>query len=327
VGERVEEMRSRCATLSQVGPKRTVDRRAASDANAGAAPGDGEVLVLDAFSLVYRAFFALPSMVTTRGEPTGALYGLSTLLLKLLRERRPKGMVAALDAPAATFRHAAFAGYKASRPRAPTPLGQQLRRLPALLDAFGAPTFAVPGFEADDILATAARDLAGAGEAPLVVTGDLDALQCAGGRTRVFVVGRGAAAGRLYDEAAIWARFGVAPAELPDWKALAGDVTDEIPGVPGVGAQRATALVRRFGGVAGLIAAKDEIAPAPLRDAIAARATELQLWRDLARLRDDVPLPEGPRFGPFDAGARARARALFEELEFRSLLPRLDTLP
>ena len=292
-----------------------------------AASAEGEIVLLDVFSLVYRAFFGLPPMVTTRGEPTGALYGFSTLVLKLLRERRPRGIAAALDAPAATFRHAAFAGYKANRPRAPTPLGQQLRRLPELLDAFGASSFTVPGFEADDVLATLARELAGAGETSLVVTGDLDALQCAGARTRVFVVGRGATAGRLYDEAAIWTRFGVTPAELPDWKALAGDVTDEIPGVPGVGSRRASQLVRRFGGVDGLLRSTDEISPAALREAIAARAGDLPLWRDLARLRDDVPLPEGKRFGVFDAAARARTRALFEGLEFRSLLPRLDALP
>jgi DNA polymerase-1 len=285
-----------------------------------------EVLLLDVFSLAYRAFFAVPPMTTTRGEPTGALYGLSALLLKLLRERRPKGFGAALDAPAATFRHAAFAGYKASRPRAPTPLGRQLQRLPALLDAFGAPTFTAPGFEADDVLATLARQLAAAGEELLIVTGDLDALQCATGRTRVHVVGRGAAAGRTYDEAAVWARFGVAPAELPDWKALVGDVTDEIPGVPGVGSRRAAQLVRRFEGVEGLLARTDEIEQAPLRAAIVARADDLRLWRDLARLRDDVPLAAGPGFAPFDAAAMARTRALFDELEFRSLLPRLDAL-
>jgi len=307
--------------------KRQLAKRAKDPGAPEGVGGKGEVLLLDVFSLVYRAFFALPAMVTTRGEPTGALYGFSTLLLKLLRERRPKGIAAALDAPAATFRHEAFAGYKANRPRAPTPLGQQLGRLPALLDAFGATRFIAPGFEADDVLATLARALAGAGETSLVVTGDLDALQCAGARTRVFVVGRGATAGRLYDEAAIWTRFGVTPGELPDWKALAGDVTDEIPGVPGVGGQRAAQLVRRFGGVAELLRRTEEVSPAALRDAIAARAGDLPLWRDLARLRDNVPLPEGTRFGVFDAASRARTRALFEALEFRSLLPRLDALP
>jgi DNA polymerase-1 len=291
------------------------------------AAAERDVLLLDVFSLVYRSFFALPPMVTSAGEPTGALYGFSAVVLRLLRERRPKGMAAALDAPTATFRHEAFAGYKANRPTAATPLTQQLRRLPALLAAFGAPTFTVPGFEADDVLATLARELAAAGEAPVVVTGDLDALQCARDRTRVYVVGRGATAGRLYDEAAVWARFGVAPRELPDWKALAGDVTDEIPGVPGVGPARATQLVRRFGDVAGLLARTEEIAPPALRDAVTARGGDLPLWKDLARLRDDVPLPGGVRFAPFDAAARARAQALFEELEFRSLLPRLAALP
>jgi len=140
-------------------------------------------------------------------------------------------------------------------------------------------------------------------------------------------VGRGATAGRLYDEAAVWERFSVTPAELPDWKALVGDVTDEIPGVPGVGPQRAAQLVRRFGDVAGVLAGLNEIKPPALRDAIAARAGDLALWKDLARLRDDVPLPARARFGAFDATARARLRTLFEELEFRSLLPRLDALP
>jgi DNA polymerase I len=286
-----------------------------------------DILLLDAFSLVYRAFFALPAMSTTRGEPTGALYGFSTLLLKLLRESKAEGVAVALDAPAATFRHAAFAAYKASRPTAPTPLGHQLRRLPELLDAFGFPVFTAPGFEADDVLATLARELRDAQRSVLVVSGDLDVLQCALGTTRVHVVGRGATSGRTYDEAAVWARFGVSPPELPDWKALAGDVTDEIPGVPGVGAQRASALVRRFGSVAVLLARLDEVAPEALRAQVAANAASLSLWRDLARLRDDIPLAPGPRFAAFTEAARARVGHLFEALEFRSLLPRLAKLP
>jgi len=285
---------------------------------------DGPVLLFDAMSLVYRSFFALPPMSTARGEPTSALYGFGAVVLKLLREQRPRGCAVALDGPRATFRHVAFAGYKASRPPAPTPLSRQLGRLPELLNALGFPVFVSPGFEADDVLATLARELR-QGASPLVVTGDLDALQCAIGRARVHVVGRGATAGRTYDDAAVWARFGVSPAELPDWKALAGDPTDEIPGVPGIGAKRASALVRRFGGVARLLARIDEVQPASLREAIAARAAEVALWRDLARLRDDVPLPPAPRFAAFDAAAAARVRALFERLEFQSLVGRLQT--
>src|SRR5215471_5916982 len=124
------------------------------------------VLLLDTLSLAYRAFFALPDMRTTRGEPTGALYGLSALLLKLVREQRPKGGVFAVDHPRPTFRHAAFPGYKASRPPAPTPLNHQLARLPAVMEAFGFPVFDAVGFEADDVLATLVRELVAVGEAP-----------------------------------------------------------------------------------------------------------------------------------------------------------------
>jgi DNA polymerase-1 len=196
-----------------------------------------------------------------------------------------------------------------------------------LLSAFGFPVFASPGFEADDVLASLCRELRASGQAALVVTGDLDLLQLAYGPTRVHVVGRGRTQGRTYDEAAVWARYGVAPAELPEWKALAGDPSDEIPGVPGVGVKTASALVRRFGSVAGLLARLAEIEPDSLRAAVAARSEELPLWRDLARLRDEVPLPEGPRWTDFDEGARQRTHALFEALEFRSLLPRLAALP
>jgi DNA polymerase-1 len=283
-------------------------------------PQAGPVLLFDVFSLLYRAFFALPPMNTEAGEPTSALYGFSSLIIKLLREEKARGAAFAVDRPGGSFRRAAFAGYKASRVAAPTPLGRQVARLPELLEAFGFPVFSAAEYEADDVLATLARQLREAGDPPLVVSGDLDLLQCAVATARVHAVGRGTQ-GRTYDEAAVWARFGVAPAELPDWKALAGDVTDEIPGVPGVGAKTASALVRRFGSVAGLLARAEEIEPAGLRNAIVALAADLPLWRDLTRLRDDLPLPEGPRWSPLPS--RDRLRAHFEKLEFRSLLPRV----
>ncbi|HMJ50500.1 MAG TPA: 5'-3' exonuclease H3TH domain-containing protein [Polyangiaceae bacterium] len=285
----------------------------------------GPILLIDAFSLLYRAFFALPPMSTSAGIPTAGLYGFSSLLLKLLREQTPRGGAIGMDAPRATFRHDLYAGYKASRPAAPTPLTEQIRRLPELFDAFGFPVFTVPGFEADDVLATLAQAFSARGDAPLIVTGDLDALQCALGTTRVHVVGRGVE-GRTYDEAAVIARFEVTPGELPDWKALAGDPTDEIPGVPGIGAKRASSLVRQFGGVDGLLSRLDEVTPPSVRAALVAHGEKLPLWRDLALLRTNVPLQEPPRWAPFDDAARTRVRALFEGLEFRSLLPRLDAL-
>jgi DNA polymerase I len=286
----------------------------------------GPVLLFDVFSLLYRAFFALPPMNTARGQPTSALYGFTALVLKMLREERARGAAFALDRPDQTLRRAAFPGYKASRPSAPTPLGQQVGRVNEFLHAFGFPAFAASGYEADDVLATLARELRAAGEPVVIVTGDLDLLQCAIGSTRVHAVGRGTQ-GRTYDQAAVWARFGVSPHELPDWKALVGDVTDEIPGVPGIGGKTASALVRRFGSVAGLLARVEELEPTSLRATIAGLSTDLPLWRDLTRLHDDVPLPEGPRWAALDAAGRQRAQALFQELEFKSLLPRLAALP
>jgi DNA polymerase-1 len=292
----------------------------------GSAQRGRPVLLFDVFSLLYRAFFALPAMNTARGQPTAALYGFSVVVLKMLREEQAKGAAFALDGPQRTFRRAAFPGYKASRRDAPTPLQQQVARVGELLEAFGFPAFAAAGFEADDVLATLAGELRAAGEAPLVVTGDLDLLQCAGGPVRVHAVGRGTP-GQTYDEAAVWARYGVAPRELPDWKALVGDPTDEIPGVPGIGPKTASALVRQFGSVPAMLARAEEIQPPALGAAVRALATELALWRDLVRLRDDVPLPARPRWTTFTAQARQRTQAWFEALEFRSLLPRLAALP
>jgi DNA polymerase-1 len=283
----------------------------------------GPVLLLDAFGLLYRAFFGLPPLTTTRGEPTGALYGLSVLLLKLLREERPAGAMFALDTGRATFRRDAYDEYKAQREAAPTPLARQAARLGELIDAFGVPAFGVAGFEADDVLATVARELGVAGESPLIVTGDRDCLQLARGATRVLYVHRGSRVDR-YDEAAVWARFGVAPSRLPDYVALLGDPSDNLPGVPGIGAKTATRLVAQHGTVAGVLEHLDAVEPLKLRAAIAAHADRLPLWADLARLRDDLALPDGPRFAPVTADAAPRLRAWFERMEFTSLVPRIE---
>ncbi len=285
------------------------------------------ILLLDGYSLFFRAFHGLPpDLATTSGEPTSGIYGFAMLVLKLLREERPAGAAIAIDAPRATFRHVAWKGYKATRTRAPTPLTRQLGRFGDLLAAFGFPIHVAPEYEADDVLATLARELRVAGEEPLVVTGDLDLLQCAVGRGRVHAVARGTGKGRTYDEAAVWARYGVSPAELPDWKALAGDPTDNLPGVPGIGGKTAAALIRRFGGVPGILANLGAVEPPRVRDALLEARDDLPLWRDLATLRDEVPLGDGPRWLPFGPAQRVRVRELFEELEFRSLLARLDAL-
>jgi DNA polymerase I len=203
-----------------------------------------KVLLFDTFSLFFRAHHALPPMSTRDGEPTSALYGFSALLLKLLREHRGAALAFALDAPVATFRHHAYEEYKAVREAAPAALVSQLGRLDQLLSTVGVPTFRAPGFEADDVLCTLARELRSSGQHTLVVSGDRDLLQLAHGSVEVLFMGRRGKDALLYDERAVEARFGLPAERLPAYIGLVGDPSDNLPGVPGIGPGTAAKLLR-----------------------------------------------------------------------------------
>lgn len=284
------------------------------------------ILLVDTYSLFFRAYHALPEMNTTSGEPTNALYGFCAVLLKELRERKPSGIAFAVDAPKKTFRHERFAAYKGTRDAAPSPLVAQLGRLDGLLGAFEAPVFCVPGFEADDILATLSDAFRQEGAPALVMSGDRDLLQLAHGCVEVLFLGARGQQPTRYDEAGVRERFGVAPRELPSYVALVGDASDNLPGMAGVGPRTAAKWIAQFGSVEALLARANELKPERLRSEVEAHREQLLLNRELATLRADVPLPAGPRSAPLGPSARARLRALFVELEFKSLLARLDAL-
>jgi DNA polymerase-1 len=283
-------------------------------------------LLLDTHSLLFRAFHALPAMNTKGGEPTSALYGTSVLLLKLLREEKPSGLAFALDAPVKTFRRERFEAYKAQRVRAPTPLVQQIARFREVIDALGVPAFVAPGFEGDDVLATLARELQASGQSVLIVSGDRDILQTVTESCSVLFVGARGQKHVRFDPARVEERFGVKPSQLPSLTALIGDSSDNLPGVPGIGKSTGAKLIARFGDAAGLLEHLDEVTPDRTRASLAERRAQILETAELARLRDDVPLPEGPRAAPISPEALTRVRALFEELEFTSLLARLDAL-
>jgi DNA polymerase-1 len=285
-----------------------------------------DALLLDTFSIFFRSFHALPRMTTSRGVPTSARYGFAALVLKLLREHRPRGVSFAVDAPARTFRTERYADYKAGRARAPSELVQELERLPELLEAFGFPRFCVPGFEADDLLATLAARLAARGERPVVVSGDRDLLQLADANTRVLFIGRRGEDAVLYDAAAVEGRFGVPPALLPTYVALVGDPSDNLVGVQGIGPRTAKTLVLEHRSVAALLANLDRVTAPKLRESLTTSAERLTLNEELARLRSDVPLTDTALVAPFTTACLPRLQALFEELEFKSLLVRLERL-
>jgi DNA polymerase-1 len=284
-------------------------------------------LLIDTFSVFFRAHHALPPMSTQTGEPTSALYGFSVLLLKLLREHPGAAFAFALDAPSATFRHDAFEGYKADRGPTPAPLQQQFERLRKLLDTFGVPVFRVPGFEADDVLASLAKRAREMAQPGLVVSGDRDLLQLAHGSIQVHFVGRRGKEALVYDEARVIARFGVPPVYLPAYVALIGDPSDNLPGVPGIGPATARKLLLARRNCLDLFSQVESIEPERVRHTLIAHREQILQTEHLARLRDDVPL--GGDDPPWRVPARSALdalRELFEVLEFRSLLARLDRL-
>jgi DNA polymerase I len=282
-------------------------------------------LLLDTFSLFFRAFFALPPMSTTRGEPTSALYGLSTLVLKLLREHPGAELCFALDTGRPTFRHREFLPYKAERAPTPTPLVEQLRRLDELLDRTGGVVLGSPGFEADDVLATVAADLRAQGRPTRVVSGDRDLLQLAFGSVVVEFVGRRGKDAVTYDEAAVRERFGVPPWRLPSFVALVGDPSDNLPSVPGIGPVTAKKLLKDRENVADLLAAAAEL-PERVAQLLRAHAEQITRTEQLARLRVDAPLPRPPHLATPRAEDLLALRHWFDSLEFKSLLPRVDKL-
>jgi DNA polymerase-1 len=280
------------------------------------------ILLCDSYSLFFRAHYALPAMSTTRGEPTAALYGLCVLMLKLVREQAPRGIAFALDRPGPTFRRTRYPEYKAGRARAPEPLVQQLGRLDELIAALGVPAHGADGFEADDVLATLVKSI---GDEAMVVSGDRDVLQLAQGGVRILFVGARGQPHRLYDGAAVQSRFGIAASRLPSYVALVGDPSDNLEKVPGIGARTAAKLVAQYGDIAGILAHVGDIASPKVRAALSEHADRARLNEELARLRDDVPLG-GALYRPLTSEAIERLRALFVELEFNSLLPRLDAI-
>jgi len=282
------------------------------------------IVLLDTYSVLFRAHYALPPMSTKSGFPTAALYGFSVIVLKLLRENRGARLAFAVDTPEATFRDELYEEYKAGRVRTPDSLSLQLGRLPELLDALGVPVHSAPGFEADDLLATLSRHARERSEAALVVSGDRDLLQLAREPVRVHFIGKRGRKAVTYGEAEVRERFGIGPERLPTWAALLGDASDNLPGVPGIGPATARALLTRYSSAAELLSKLDELGSARTREALSRHKEQIVRVEELARLRDDVPLSEPER--PWAVPELGALRARFEELEFKSLLSRLDKL-
>ncbi|MFA5787526.1 MAG: DNA polymerase I [Actinomycetota bacterium] len=286
-------------------------------------PLKGKLLLLDGHSLAYRAFYALPeSLTTSSGQPTNAVYGFTTMLIRLLVEEQPDAIAVALDLPTPTFRVADFAQYKAQRAAAPDQFRSQIGLIREVLATLRIPVVEAPGFEADDVIATLATQAGEAGYEVLIVTGDRDTLQLVDSSTRVMMTRRGVTDTLVYDVAGVRERYGVLPEQYPDLAALRGDVSDNIPGVPGVGDKTAAKLVAEYGSVEELYGRLDEV-KGKLAAVLREHREDVARNKRLARLVRDVPLEVGAddlKMGEWD---REEVRRVFDTLEFRTLRERL----
>jgi len=276
---------------------------------------------------VNRAFFALPPFSTASGEPTNAVYGFVTMLLRLLEEENPDCVAVAFDRRAPTFRHEQYQSYKAHRTGMPDSLGVQVPVLKEVLAGFGIPIFEIDGYEADDVLATMASRAEEEGYETLIVTGDRDALQLVSPSIKCMLTKKGISETRLVGEAELMEEYGLSPRQFVDVKGLMGDTSDNIPGVPGIGEKTAVKLVREFGSLENLLANLDRVKGDKIRSSLERWRDQALMSRELARLVRDVPLEfrlDDCKRRPPD---RERLAALFERLEFRSLMEKLGLSP
>ena len=281
----------------------------------------GRLVLIDAHSLIYRAFFALPPMSTSSGEVTNAIYGFTSMLAIVLTQR-PEFAAACFDVGRATFRYDAYPEYKAGRRAMPDDLRPQLARCRDVLGALSIPSFGVEGFEADDVIGTLAREAEEQGLQVTIVSGDLDCLQLVSDSVSALVPKRGITDTFLYGPAEVRQRYGFEPPQLIDYKALRGDASDNIPGVPGVGEKTAQQFVEQFGSVENLLDHLDDLKPGRIRDNLTAAAESVRIGKRLVTIRRDVPIAlelEKCRWLRYDLD---EARRVFDELEFRQLLAR-----
>ncbi|MDD3531654.1 MAG: DNA polymerase [Candidatus Pacebacteria bacterium] len=295
------------------------------------------IVLLDTHAIVHRAFHALPEFTSPSGEPTGALYGLVSMLLKIIADLKPDYIAACYDLPKPTIRHEAYEGYKGTRAKIEDALALQLQTSRKVFEAFAIPLYEREGFEADDLLGTIAYELRGKKDIDVIIaSGDMDTLQLVDdSRVRVYTLKKGINDTILYDEKAVVERFGFSPELIPDWKGLRGDPSDNIKGVPGIGEKTATDLITGFGSIEKIYAALKKSDEALTKKGIKPRIVNLlreyeedaRFSKSLATIRLNAPiafaLPTHPWNKNVDLG---KVIALFDELGFRSIRDRARTV-
>jgi DNA polymerase-1 len=286
--------------------------------------GPQRLLLLDGHSLAYRAFFALPveNFSTTTGQATNAVYGFTAMLINVLRDETPTHLAVAFDVGRKTFRTEAYAEYKATRKETPADFRGQVDLIKDVLQALAVPSLSVEGYEADDIIATLAVQGADSGMDVLIVTGDRDALQLVNDRITVLMTRKGISDMVRYTPEEVQAKYDLTPTQYPDFAALRGDPSDNLPSVPGVGEKTASKWIRDFGSLDQLVARVDDV-PGKAGQSLRDHLSSVLRNRQLTELRRDVPLPVTAADIPVAPWDREAVHQLFDTLQFRVLRDRL----
>lgn len=293
-----------------------------------------KLILIDSNALIHRSFHALPPLTTRSGELVNAVYGFSSILLRVINELKPDYIAAAYDLAAPTFRHIAYEDYKAKRPKAPDELYAQIPRTKEVLKALNIPVLEKEGFEADDVIGTLAKKFTKNGVETLIITGDLDTLQLVNGKIRVYTSRRGLTDTVIYGEKEVEERYGLKVNQMIDYKALRGDPSDNIPGVKGIGEKGACNLLREFGTLENLYKKLDKLtdkqiidSPSLSKSVVEKLKTNKQMAffsKKLSTIHLKVPLKitlkdlDWQKKYDID-----KIKELFNELNFQTLIKRL----
>ncbi len=286
------------------------------------------LIIIDSNALLHRSFHALPPLMNKSGQETGATYGYLLTLFKAINDLKPDYVVACFDTKAPTFRHDMFEDYKAQRPITPSGIISQIPITKNVLESFKIPIFAKEGVEADDLIATICEKV-GKDMEIFIVSGDMDNTQLVTENIKVYTLGKGIKDTVIYDTAKVIERFGVTPEQMVDFKALTGDVSDNIPGVKGIGKKTAAEIIQKYNSIENLyneISTDTAVLKPKVKEMLKVNKESALMSRQLAQMKKDVDIDfkvEDCKFGKFD---KKVVTDLFNSLDFFSLVDRLSSL-
>jgi len=280
-------------------------------------------ILVDGQGLLYRAFYALPQLTTTYGQVVNAVYGFTMILIRLLEEEKPEYMVITFDTPAPTFRHKEFKEYKAQRKKMPDELISQIPLIKKIINNYNIAICSKEGYEADDVIGTLAKEAEKRNCNTTIVTGDKDAFQLISPHTKIMTTIKGVTEVKIYDEEGIKRKYGVDPEKIVDILALKGDVSDNIPGVPGIGEKTAVALIKEFGSVENILNNTDEISKKSLREQIKKYEDQIKMSKMLATIVKEVPIKYDFDSFKVKLPNYEELWKIFKKLEFKNLLKKV----